>query len=98
VGAFTLADAHDLAELTALDDPERVPVTPLAGAARAQFAVRELTEAEATAVGYGQRVASTNPGRPGPVAAFAPDGRLVAMLDESGPKAKAHVVFAPAGS
>jgi tRNA pseudouridine55 synthase len=98
VGAFTLADAHDLAELAALDDPDRVPVTALADAARAQFAVRELTEAEATAVGYGQRVASANPGTPDPVAAFAPDGRLVAMLDESGHKAKAHVVFAPAGS
>jgi tRNA pseudouridine55 synthase len=98
VGAFTLADAHALAELSALDDPDRVPVTALADAARAQFARRELTEAEATAVGHGQRVPSANPGTPDPVAAFAPDGRLVAMLDESGHKAKAHVVFAPAGS
>ena len=52
----------------------------------------------ATAVGYGQRVESAQEGRAEPVAAFAPDGRLVAMLDESGHKAKAHVVFAPAGS
>jgi tRNA pseudouridine55 synthase len=32
------------------------------------------------------------------VAALAPDGTLVAMLDESGAKARSHVVFAPAGS
>jgi tRNA pseudouridine55 synthase len=98
VGAFTLDQAHDLESLDAVGDPERIPVTPLADAARAQFVVRELSDAETTAVGYGQRVDSAQEGRTAPVAAFAPDGRLVAMLDESGHKAKAHVVFAPAGS
>jgi tRNA pseudouridine55 synthase len=98
VGAFTLDQAHDLEALGEIGDPEQVPVTPIADAARAQFAVRELTAEEATAVGYGQRVESAQEGRAEPVAAFAPDGRLVAMLDESGHKAKAHVVFAPAGS
>jgi tRNA pseudouridine55 synthase len=98
VGAFTLDQAHDLESLGAGGDPEEIPVTLLADAARAQFTVRELTDAETTAVGYGQRVDSAQEGRPEPVAAFAPDGRLVAMLDESGHKAKAHVVFAPAGS
>jgi tRNA pseudouridine55 synthase len=101
VGAFTLDGAHDLAALGQLlesQGAEAMPVTPLADAARAQFAVRELTVEEATALGYGQRPDSAQPGRAEPVAAFAPDGRLVAMLDESGPKARAHVVFAPAGS
>ena len=98
VGAFTLDQAHGLDALGAVGDPEQIPVTPLADAARAQFAVRELTAEEATAVGYGQRIESAQEGRAEPVAAFAPDGRLVAMLDESGHKAKAHVVFAPAGS
>jgi tRNA pseudouridine55 synthase len=98
VGAFTLDVAHDLEGLAALEDPSLVPVVPLAKAARAQFAVRELDDAEATAVGYGQRVRSVRPGRLEPVAAFAPDGRLVAMLDESAQTARAHVVFAPAGS
>ena len=101
VGAFTLDGAHDLSALGELLDAEgaeAMPVTPLAAAARAQFAVRELTPEEATAVGHGQRPESAQPGRTEPVAAFAPDGRLVAMLDESGPKARAHVVFAPAGS
>jgi tRNA pseudouridine55 synthase len=98
VGAFTLDEAHGLEALAEVGDPEQIPVTPLAEAARAQFAVRELTAEETTAVGYGQRVDSAREGRTEPVAAFAPDGRLVAMLDESGHKAKAHVVFAPAGS
>jgi len=98
VGAFPLDVAHELEALAAVEDPSLVPVVPLAEAAREQFAVRELDAAEATAVGYGQRVPSARPGRPEPVAAFAPDGRLVAMLDESAPTARAHVVFAPAGS
>jgi tRNA pseudouridine55 synthase len=60
--------------------------------------VRELTAAETIAVGYGQRIPSQPSGRREPVAAFAPQGHLVAMLDESGSLAKAHVVFAPSGS
>jgi tRNA pseudouridine55 synthase len=101
VGAFTLDQANRLDDLAALadaDGPDAMPVTPLADAARAQFAVRELTSEQARAVGYGQRVESAQPGRTDPVAAFAPDGTLVAMLDESGHKARAHVVFAAAGS
>ncbi|WP_270889930.1 tRNA pseudouridine(55) synthase TruB [Pedococcus sp. 5OH_020] len=98
VGAFTLDQAHALEGLGDGGDPESVPVTPLTDAARAQFAVRELSSEEAVAVGYGQRVESAVPGRTDPVAAFAPDGRLMALLDESGPKARSHVVFAPAGS
>ncbi|GAA4717886.1 tRNA pseudouridine(55) synthase TruB [Pedococcus ginsenosidimutans] len=98
VGAFDLDGAHSLEALGALEGPEAVPVTPLAQAARAQFAVRELTEEQARTIGYGQRLDSAEPGRTEPVAAFAPDGTLVAVLDESGTKARSHVVFAPAGS
>jgi tRNA pseudouridine55 synthase len=98
VGAFTLEGAHDLVELGAVASPEEMPVTPVADAARAQFPGRELTAQEAVAVGYGQRVGSQLPGRTEPVAAFAPDGTLVALLDEAGPLARARVVFAPGGS
>jgi tRNA pseudouridine55 synthase len=98
VGAFTLDQAHPLEALDALTGPEQMPVTALADAARAQFAVHELTAEQAAAVGFGQRVDSAEPRRTGPVAAFAPDGRLMALLDESGHKAKSHVVFAPASS
>jgi tRNA pseudouridine55 synthase len=98
VGRFDVAGASSLEALQAARDTGGVSLVPLADAARASFAVRELSAAEATAVGYGQRVPSRTPLREEPVAAFAPDGALVAMLDERGTLAKAHVVFAPSGS
>jgi tRNA pseudouridine55 synthase len=98
VGAFTLEQAHQLADLSAVAAPADMPVIPLADAARAGFAGRELTEREAASVGFGQRIEAAVPGRADPVAAFGPDGRLVAMLDESGALAKSLVVFVPAGS
>jgi tRNA pseudouridine55 synthase len=99
VGRFDLAAASTMAQLQAARDTgDGVPLVPLADAARASFTARELTAAEATAVGYGQRIPSVAPLRSEPVAAFAPDGALVAMLDERGTLAKAHVVFAPSGS
>ena len=97
VGGFTIADAHPLADLEERQG-ERMPVTPLADAARAAFAVREIDEAQARTLGYGQRLESAQPGRTEPVAAIAPDGTLVAMLDESRPTARSLVVFAPASS
>jgi tRNA pseudouridine55 synthase len=98
VGRFGLDSSHSLTELEIASEADSMPVVALSEAARSSFAVRELTAAEATAVGYGQRIASQTPARGLPVAAFAPDGHLVAMLDESGSLAKAHVVFAPSGS
>ena len=97
VGGFAIADAHPLADLEARQG-ERMPVTPLSDAARAAFVVRELDEAQARTLGYGQRLESAVPGRTEPVAAIAPDGTLVAMLDESRPTARSLVVFAPASS
>ncbi|MFX0537666.1 tRNA pseudouridine(55) synthase TruB [Ornithinimicrobium sp. Y1847] len=71
---------------------------PLADAARAALPARELTEPQARALGYGQRIASAEPGRGEPVAAFGPDGTLVAVLDESREQARSLVVLAPATS
>lgn len=98
VGGFTLDHAATLEEL----DPEAGPgpapyLISLADAARAGFTTRQLSEPEARALGYGQRIDSAQPGRVEPVAALAPDGSLVAMVDESGSRTRAHVVFAPAG-
>ena len=107
VGRFTLDAASPLADLDpgtgAGADPGgalgRPPVVPLDEAARACLPVRELDEQEARAVGFGQRIPSAAAlpgavGPPSPVAAFGPDGRLVAVLDESGRLARALVVFA----
>ena len=97
VGGFAITDATPLADLEARQG-EPMPVTPIADAARAAFTVREVDEAQARTLGYGQRLESEVPGRTDPVAAFAPDGTLVAMLDESRPTARSLVVFAPASS
>ncbi|GGK61985.1 tRNA pseudouridine synthase B [Ornithinimicrobium pekingense] len=98
VGGLTLEHAVSLERL----DPETGPgpsayLVDLAAAARAALPVRELDEAQARALGYGQRVESAEPGRRGPVAAFGPDGTLVAILDETRALARPHVVLAPAG-
>ena len=97
VGKFGLERAHSLADLEIASEADQVPLITLSAAARDCFDVRELTEAEATAVGHGQRIPSKPAGRSQPIAAFAPEGNLVAMLDESGTLAKAHVVFSPSG-
>ena len=70
------------------------PLVPMEEAARAQFVVHEVTADEARAIGYGQRIALARLGEP-VVAALGPGGLLVAMLDESAPLARAHVVFQP---
>ena len=100
VGGITLAHSatlDHLTELAAQQDGVASRLVGLADAARATLAVRELDEREARALGYGQRIDSAQPGRPDPVAALAPDGRLVAVLDETAERARAHVVLAPAG-
>lgn len=98
VGRFEIDSAHSLADLEVASEADDIPVISLSEAARESFEVRELTAPEATAVGYGQRIPSKHGGRSQPIAAFAPNGNLVAMLDESGTLAKAHVVFAPSVS
>lgn len=102
VGGLTLDHAHTLEELAALRDDAGdeavMPLTPLEEAAAAALTTRALTEGEARALGFGQRIESAQPGREEPVAALAPDGSLVAVLDESRSTARAHVVFAPASS
>jgi tRNA pseudouridine55 synthase len=98
VGRFGLDDAYSLPDLEMASEADDIPVISLSAAARDSFEVRELSAPEATAVGHGQRIPSSPAGRTQPIAAFAPDGNLVAMLDESGTLAKAHVVFTPSGS
>ncbi len=106
VGGFGLADCHTVAELTEqtglvdLTEPRRaeppgIPLITLAQAARVFLPVRTVDARQARALGYGQGLDSAEPGRAGPVAAIGPDGELVAILDESSPRARTHVVFLP---
>jgi tRNA pseudouridine55 synthase len=87
VGAYPLAAARTLESLT--DD---FGVLAIADAARAAFPARELTADEARRLAHGQRVEASELG-PGPVAAFAPDGSLVALIADAGLTARALVVL-----
>jgi tRNA pseudouridine55 synthase len=92
VGPYPVSQALTLADLAA-----DLAMIPLAAAAAAAFPRRDLTEAEAVAVAHGTRLAATGTGDQ-PVAAFAPDGSLVALLTDVDGRARSLCVFAAAGS
>ncbi len=89
VGPFDLAAARTLEQLA-----EHLEVVPLDRAVAAAFPRRELTADEAVALSYGKRLAPT--GGPGLHGAFAPDGRCIALLEDTDGAARPTVVFAPA--
>jgi tRNA pseudouridine55 synthase len=66
----------------------------LAEAATTVFPARTLTADETRAVFHGQRIPAT--GAPGPHAAVDPDGRLAALVEDSGATARVTVGFSPA--
>ncbi len=86
VGPYTVAVARSLDVLA-----EDFSVLPLADAARAAFPARELSDGEVTALRYGQRVAASGTDEV-PVAAFGPDGSLVALLADRGEQARSLLV------
>lgn len=90
VGPYTLDQAATLEQLD-----EEVQLLEIAPAARAMFPIRELSSAEATDLSFGRRI---TPGQEGAVSAgFAPDGTLMALLENKNDAAKPVLVFAPAG-
>jgi tRNA pseudouridine55 synthase len=96
VGGYGLDVGRTLEELATTPDDVPLDVLSLADAARATFPVRDLTDAEARSLSFGHRIPLT-PGTPaGTVAAIAPDGTLVALLEAAGPQLRPVVVFAPA--
>jgi len=89
VGPYTAALARSLDELA-----ESFEVIPLAEAAAAVFPRRDLTADEAAKLAHGGRLPAV--GRDsGPVAAFSPDGILVALLTEEQGEARSLAVFLP---
>jgi tRNA pseudouridine55 synthase len=93
VGRFTEDDAHtltELEELTASGKLEGAVLDP--AAAMASTAVRALTPAEAVALASGRPLDPS--GRDDPVAAVDPDGRLVAVIQDSNGRARPKVVLA----
>ncbi|HEV2255509.1 MAG TPA: tRNA pseudouridine(55) synthase TruB [Streptosporangiaceae bacterium] len=91
VGGYGLDTAKTLDQLA-----ERFEVVPLDRAAAAAFPRRDLSADEARRLAHGGRLATGSPGAgaPGPVAAFAPDGSLVALLAEQDGQARPLAVFA----
>lgn len=95
VGGYGLDVARSLEQLeTGLD------LLPMERAARATFPARELTEDEARALSYGKRIDAAPAGPAGtgdePVAGFAPDGSLVALLADDHGRSRPVLVLAPA--
>jgi tRNA pseudouridine55 synthase len=66
---------------------------PMTDAATTVFPARALTEEEARALVFGQRIPAT--GAPGLTAAVGPDGRLVALVEDAGRTARVAVGFPP---
>src|SRR5271169_3962367 len=91
VGGYGLAAARTLDQLAG-----RFEVIPLAQAAAAAFPRRDLSADEARRLAHGGRLPAGPPGvgTPSPMAAFAPDGSLVALLTEQDGQARPLVVFA----
>jgi tRNA pseudouridine55 synthase len=67
---------------------------PLSDAVARAFPRRELNEDEARELSFGRRLSPSGP--TGPVGAFAPDGTVVALLEDRDDAARPLVVFAPA--
>ena len=93
VGGYGLDVARSLEQLA-----DGFAVLPLADAARAAFPARELTADEALELSFGRRIGPSGAGTvEAPVAAFAPDGTVVALLaDEPSGRARPVLVLAPA--
>src|SRR2546429_3659517 len=89
VGPYGISQASGLDELAA-----GLRVIPLAEAAAAAFPVRPLTGAEADSLSHGASLSPAGAG-PGPVAALAPDGTLVALVEERDGRARPLAVFVP---
>jgi tRNA pseudouridine55 synthase len=91
VGPYLISAAATLDELAV-----SLRVIPLAQAAAAAFPRRDLTAEQARMVSRGARLPlapGTAPG--GPVAAFGPDGELIALLTEQDGQARSLAVFVP---
>jgi tRNA pseudouridine55 synthase len=94
----TRAGPYDLSLARTLDQLEaELSLIPLARAAADAFPSRQLTSEEARRLAHGARLPGGAAAGPGPVAAFAPDGTLIALVEEKDGQTRPVVVFAPAG-
>jgi tRNA pseudouridine55 synthase len=79
----TRAGSYDLSVARTLDQLEtELSLIPLAEAAADAFPSRQLTGDEAQRLAHGGRLAGGTGAAPGLAAAFAPDGTLIALVEE----------------
>ncbi|MFC8722722.1 tRNA pseudouridine(55) synthase TruB [Kitasatospora sp. NPDC057198] len=88
VGPYTVESAHTLEQLE-----EKLEVLPIAEAAAAAFPRWDVDAEQARLLSNGMRLDAPGLGADGPVAVFDPDGRFLALIEESGGKAKPVAVF-----
>jgi tRNA pseudouridine55 synthase len=88
VGPYDLGMARTLDRLG-----EKLEVLPIAEAVAAVFPRRDVSADDARKVAHGGRLPAAGLG-PGPVGVFAPDGSLLALVEEKGGVAKPLAVFA----
>jgi tRNA pseudouridine55 synthase len=95
VGGYRIEAASTLEQLA-----ERFDVLPLEDAAAAAFPRRDLNADEARRLATGGRLPAAGDAAPldGPVAAYGPDGTLIALVTEESGQARPLVVFAEAGA
>jgi tRNA pseudouridine55 synthase len=102
VGPYTLAQARTLDDLGQPDlESGAGAVIPLADAAAAAFTRVELTGEESRRLAQGARLpwtGDTAASGGAPVAAFAPDGSLVALVAPEGGRLRSLAVFADAAT
>jgi tRNA pseudouridine(55) synthase len=89
VGPYDLSMAHTVDQLA-----ERLTVLPMEDAVAAAFPRLDVSEEDARKIAHGGRLAAIGLGQ-GPIGVFAPDGTLLALVEEHGPVAKPIAVFVP---
>lgn len=99
VGGLTLEGALSVEELTAISEAGgKVPLVSLADAASAVLPVVEVSVAEATSLGYGQRILAAVGAKPEGDAVALCEGVAVAVVRADQGKWKPAIVFEPAQS
>jgi tRNA pseudouridine55 synthase len=93
VGSFGLSAAVPLEQLIEAGSLTG-SVLSLADAVAGSFPRRDLDAEQARELSFGRGIPES--GRDGPVGAFAPDGSVVALLEDREGRARSLVVFAPA--
>ncbi|TMR42029.1 tRNA pseudouridine(55) synthase TruB [Actinomadura geliboluensis] len=91
----TRVGPYDLAMARTLDQfAEKPEILPMGEAVAAVFPRRDVSADDARKVAHGGRLPAAGLG-PGPVGVFAPDGTLLALVEERGGQAKPLAVFVP---